>query len=432
MQIWTANLQGIHANLHVLQANLYSYFGYANLQCVVLFFLNIYNKKDVQKSKKLRMQICNVPIPICKLTVQICIANLHPPLQKGCKICIRFAYLIYVPSVFLSVFSKYINFLKTFFHKFCLKVSGQSKLLHTNFNSYFMKSCCPLCKAEGSGPNTFKNFLPTAPWHDTEWTATTWRASDQRTKSKIFDLEHLNCWSVCLDLMHCRYLGTDQHQYASVLYLLVFEMMPHEPLQNLQQLWKEIKDLYRDLGVKNQYNFFGKISMFYKKSGECRLRGKASEVRFIGSVLQVLWERRRNAELEIHRMISCMLKLNTQLETILQDHKGCNALPPEEAAVFEQSCQKMCHLQCLLYDHFCNEENTPRLFPVTAKLHALVHISKLSRYISPHKVGCFAGEDFMHVCKILCKQCVHGTKPQLPPAKMVGKFRLAMHYELAS
>ena len=297
-----------------------------------------------------------------------------------------------------------------------------------------MKSCCPLCKAEGSGPNTFKNFLPTAPWHDTEWTATSWRASDQRSKSKIFDLEHLNCWSVCLDLMHCKYLGTDEHQYASVLYLLVFEMMPHEPLQNLQQLWKEIKDLYRNLGVKSQYKFLGKISMFYKKSGECKLRGKASEVKYLGSVLQVLWERHRNAELEIHRMISCMLKLNTQLETILQDHKGCNALPPEEAAVFEQSCQKMCHLQCLLYDHFCKEDyiNTPRLFPVTAKLHALVHISKLSRYINPQKVWCFAGEDFMHVCKILCKQCVHGTKPQLAPAKMVEKFRLAMHYELAS
>ena len=106
MQICTANLQGSHANLHVLHANLYSYFGYANLQCVVLFFLNIYNKKDVQKSKKLGMQICNVPIQICKLTVQICTANLHTPLQKGCKICIRFAYLIYFPSFFPLFFGK--------------------------------------------------------------------------------------------------------------------------------------------------------------------------------------------------------------------------------------------------------------------------------------------------------------------------------------
>ena len=42
-----------------------------------------------------------------------------------------------------------------------------------------------------------------------------------------------------------------------------------------------------------------------------------------------------------------------------------------------------------------------------------------------------AGEDYMNVCKILCKQCVHGVKPFFAPAKMMSHFQVGMRYQMS-
>ena len=130
-----------------------------------------------------------------------------------------------------------------------------------------------------------------------------------------------------------------------------------------------------------------------------------------------------NQNLQMHRMVLALLKLNCQMEQILAENKAADALPTACAAKFVQACEQMSHLQCLLFDHFAAEDSTPVLFTVTAKLHALVHISALA--------WCFLGEDYMHVCKVLCQQCCHGTTPYQAPGKMVERLRLGMHFQLA-
>lgn len=291
------------------------------------------------------------------------------------------------------------------------------------------KNCCCLCQAGGIGPNTFKNFSPNAPWRQTLWSAAAWRLWAGRSQCVLFSLPHLNCWSVCLDWVHSKYLGNDQQQFASVLYLLCFELMGGEAAENLAHLWVQTKEVYTALGITDRYKFLGKISMFLKPSGEVKLRGKAVEVKSLGPVLLVLWARYMNSSLEIHRMVRCLLQLNCEVERVLKEHKCADALPPAAAQRFYQACQQMAHVQCLLYDHFTTED-VPKLFSITAKLHSIVHISSLAHCISPQRVWCFAGEDYMNVCKVLRKQCVHGTDPHLAPSKMMEHFRLGMHYQL--
>ena len=129
-------------------------------------------------------------------------------------------------------------------------------------------------------------------------------------------------------------------------------------------------------------------------------------------------------------MITAMLKLNVEMEKLLAENKCYDAFPPIPAKRFLDCANQMAHVQCLLYDRFVDEPG-PTLFAVTSKLHSLIHIASLAAFLNPQRVWCFAGETYMNVCKVLCKQCVHGVKPQFAPAKMMHHFQLAMHYQMS-
>ena len=48
------------------------------------------------------------------------------------------------------------------------------------------------------------------------------------------------------------------------------------------------------------------------------------------------------------------------------------------------------------------------LFDVTVKSHYLAHVMIQSQWLSPRLSWTFAGEDFMHIMKILAQACVKG------------------------
>ena len=83
-----------------------------------------------------------------------------------------------------------------------------------------------------------------AHWRATLWTAAGWRSWDGRSTAGFFDLPHWPCWSLCLGYMHVKYLGSDQRQFASILYLLCFQILTGQPNANLANLWAQIKEIY--------------------------------------------------------------------------------------------------------------------------------------------------------------------------------------------
>ena len=96
--------------------------------------------------------------------------------------------------------------------------------------------------------------------------------------------------------------------------------------------------------------------MFLKASGEWKVKGKAAEVKSFGRVLKILWQKHMNQNLQMHRMVLALLKLNCQMEQILAKNKAADALPTACAAKFVQACEQISHLQCLLFDHFAAED----------------------------------------------------------------------------
>ena len=97
---------------------------------------------------------------------------------------------------------------------------------------------CPLCQATTVGENTWCNFRPDAPWRQTLWQSHTWRAWQGRSRSPFFSLSYTSALTVCLDYLHCKYLGSDQYQFGAVFEVLVRFVLPGAPDENLERVWE--------------------------------------------------------------------------------------------------------------------------------------------------------------------------------------------------
>lgn len=290
---------------------------------------------------------------------------------------------------------------------------------------------CSLCSASATGDLTYRNFLPGAPWEATSWMPTTWKEWGNKSTCKLFSLPWVTGCNVCYDYMHCKYLGSDQYQFGGVLYLLTHLVMDAaDPKVNLQRLWLLMQQWYKKYKVPQAYSYFNRLTMFVRKSGPPKLRGKASEVKYFGALVLFLWEKFCNRHLEIHRQILAMLKANLKMEQLMDNCKNLDAFPPDQHLELKQACSTMCHLQNLVSRHFEDEEDLPNCCQVTSKSHCLMHICELAGSINPRKTWCFTGESFMNVSKTLAQNCVKGVKPANVNAKMLGHWRLGTHYQL--
>ena len=200
-------------------------------------------------------------------------------------------------------------------------------------------------------------------------------------------------------------------------------------MENLKHLETLVMDFYARNPTSCKFKHMSKLSTFIRKKGGPKLRGKAIEIRSFGPVILSLWEQFCNQELLMHRNILVLLKLNQQVDAMLEEHKAELAFPPEVARQFEKTIFAMGHLQLLVENHFLLEEGVPHLFTSTSKLHGLAHSALLSKYISPRMVWCFTGEDYMHHVQTLAQSCLAGTGPFLTANKVADKMRIALHVQ---
>ena len=105
--------------------------------------------------------------------------------------------------------------------------------------------------------------------------------------------------------------------------------------------------------------------MFLRKGNLIKLKGKASEIRFLHLPLLKIWEAHIGPGLLIHRKIHLALKLNALFEGLLIDFKGFVALPPEAAMKFEESVAAFLLLVAELKTQFA--DNEVPLFNTTEK-----------------------------------------------------------------
>ena len=207
---------------------------------------------------------------------------------------------------------------------------------------------CALCRCAKYGRLSWLDNRNCAPWQETEWSPSEWKAWEGKSTCPIFSLPGVSACTVAYDYMHAKYLGLDQFMFGAVLYMLVFVVMPADRQSNLEECWSFIKQYYKDHKVAHRFRYLNRPSMFVRKSGYAKLRGKAAEISDFGKPLLALWKSKMSAASQTHVQIKLMLLLNVRMEEIMEEHAAEFKFPPAAAKEFKETAFQMCQLQVML------------------------------------------------------------------------------------
>ena len=279
---------------------------------------------------------------------------------------------------------------------------------------------------------TWRNFRANAAWIGQVFTPQSWRTWEARPHSPLFQIPGVAGPTVAVDFMHNKYLASDMYALGCIWYYLCYHLLPKSPHDNLQDLWLELKGLYKQLNTRHRYNYFNKLTMFVRETGPPKLRGRAAEVKGMFEPMLHLWFKHHNPNIVLHRQILTMLKVNVALENLLEEHKQESAFPGPAAAEFKDTAFKMAHVSNIIASHFHSEEDTPWICHVTAKLQLVLHSALLAHCINPSLVWNFVSEGFMGVARQLAANSVKGSSPLDAPAKIMEHWRIGMGLHLQS
>ena len=122
----------------------------------------------------------------------------------------------------------------------------------------------------------------------------------------MLQIEGVSILSFYPDWMHCKSLGIDKLGLGSTLYVLVHYVLTGTVEENVEEVWGDIESCYKKLNTENRYGRM-RQTMFHTKS-QPKLMGKAGEVKDLGPVMVMVWEKHMNPNLLIHQKILVVLK----------------------------------------------------------------------------------------------------------------------------
>ena len=223
--------------------------------------------------------------------------------------------------------------------------------------------------------------------------------------------------------MHCKYLGVDQYFYGSVLKVLVFTSMEGEPANNMDKIMAVLREYFQKYKVPNAYRHIS-VSMWNNKDAP-KLKGRAAELRHLGSALRYAFQKFMLQD-PFHKKILATLKLNIELEVLLDQETGWNF----QGAAYNALCKAGHDFMCGY--NACQAAASRQgleLFTVTIKGHHVLHALRRANWIHPKAVWCFGGEAFMKISKKLHASCANGNAPHKATVKAANQFLRAIHLQ---
>lgn len=287
---------------------------------------------------------------------------------------------------------------------------------------------CALCKPLGLAWEDFR--LGACEWVGHQWHTSSWRLWPGKPSNALFGVPGVTALNVCYDYMHCKYLGTEQVLFGSCLYIHCNYCMDGSPEENVLVLWDKLKSFQKSSSVRHPCKFLGRTSMFTRKKGPHKLRGKAAEISCFGPAMLHLWELCCDKEDPWHKKIGIMLKLTNRCEDIIHDAKDDLSLDAQSSESLAKSVFALFHLQLGVAQHF-REAGNNQLFTVTPKAHFLCHIALLSKFISPRLSWCFKGEAMMKKVRTLAAHCFKRLSAMEAPNKIARHYRIAQHFAMS-
>ena len=290
---------------------------------------------------------------------------------------------------------------------------------------------CALCKAQYSGTNSWLDNRPGSPWQNTILTAANWQ-SWWTTDCSLFKLPGMTSMSIALDLMHNFYLGWLQYFFGSVFWLLCFECLDLAPLSNLHTNWNFIKEVQQGDNSRHKYRHrLDKLSMFVKKTGSPKLKGRASDIRGLDKALLSCWQQFMIPENMQHKQVEAFLKLLLEVNDTLHDFSpkyGFWKVPQEHWQNLKQKACAMAQLHVQLSEHY--QELGVSLFNITSKTHFTLHSIFLAKDLHPSLTWCFKGESMMKKMQTVFESCLAGNKRFNVGRMSAVKFRHLLYIKI--
>ena len=285
---------------------------------------------------------------------------------------------------------------------------------------------CP-CDINTMTPNDFR---PTADWMQHIYTKEQWIASVWNVH-ELFKLPGVTIFTFFPDLMHCKHMGCDAYFLGSVLWMLCYEILQVGGASaNCAYVFGHVKDYYSAHNTPTQYTNLSP-SMFTTESEPTarmpKLKGRAAEVRYLNHPLLLVWRLHMDRANVQHVQIEVALQASCDMEDILNEYSDDIRLPPPHDEQFKSSC--FVYLVCSnALGYYYSEVCVPRkmLFDIVPKSHQLAHCGLRAMFLNSRLCWCYAGEDFMNMCKRVTARCLRGNKGAQSTEKLCGMYRMGL------
>ena len=120
-----------------------------------------------------------------------------------------------------------------------------------------------------------------------------------------------------------------------------------------------------------------------------------------------------------HELIKLSFKYSLAIDNILDRNIHTNKLADAEAKALVKASFGFAQAQTALIKIF---HPVVPVFHYTIKMHYLLHIALVSKYINPSIASCCEGEDMMKVAKRLIQASHAGNKPEVAAQKAMARY----------
>ena len=240
------------------------------------------------------------------------------------------------------------------------------------------------------------------------------------------------------DEMHILYLGICQYHLGSILWLLVYRLMPSTAENNMRALWSDI--LLEYAGGDAQYSSLCLNSFTNKdrpRKDYPRLKGAAAEVKWILGPIAAMWSKHKRAGNRYDNRVLASLKALLAIRTLIDESSDDPFMEPCKVTELRNKISEFLNLLNWLANAVDRDDPHPdslfevgdKLFTVPPKTHWLWHLGDRAMWLAPRKGACYAGEDFQRLIKALARSSTASCPSHLVPRTMSGKYRWAVHFE---
>lgn len=309
--------------------------------------------------------------------------------------------------------------------------------------SYNSNEPCDFCPCSKTSPDP--KMIPTyfgkdATWMTLQYTPKQWRRQnpDMMELFKVFAF--LSSLNLEPDEMHILYLGVYQYHCGSILWLLVYRLMPNTAAENMRALWTDILEEYQSGSPCKQFTslVLGSFTRADRPRKDYpRLKGSASEIKWLIGPLKAVWVKYKRPGNRYDNRVLASLNSILAIQDLIDESSHDMFMDiPKVIELRQQIADFLNHLVWL-----ANEVDRPvpnpaslfqpgdKLFTVPPKSHWMWHLGWRAMWLSPRRGACYAGEDLQRLLKGIARSCTANCPSHLIPRTMALKYRWAVHFE---